>query len=59
MVTLGKIGTFLAIVFMAITIIGAFSTGDAVFVTAGIVSLIPLAMNIKKFVNENSGGYES
>ena len=59
MVTIEKIATILAILFMAITIIGAISTGDAVFVTAGIVSLIPLAMNIKKFVNKNSGGYES
>lgn len=54
-----KIATFLAILIMALTIIGALSTGDAVFVTAGIISIIPLAMNIKKFVNENSGGYES
>lgn len=56
MVTIEKIATFLAIVFMAITIIGALSTGDAVFVTCGIVSMIPLVMNIKKFVRENSGG---
>ena len=59
MVTLEKIATFIAIIFMAITIIGAISTGDGVFVTCGVVSIIPLALSIKKFVNENSGGYQS
>lgn len=54
-----KIATFFFIVVMAITIIGAISTGDGAFVTSGIISIIPLARTIKKFVNENSGGYES
>jgi hypothetical protein len=56
---MGKIATFFFIVVMAITIIGAISTGDGAFVTSGIISIIPLARTIKKFVNDNSGGYES
>lgn len=59
MVTLKKILTCIAIVIVAIAIIGAISTGDVVFVSAGILSLFPLALTIKKFVNENSGGYEA
>lgn len=59
MQVMGKIATFFFIVVMAITIIGAISTGDGAFVTSGIISIIPLARTIKKFVNENSGGYES
>lgn len=39
----------------AITIIGAISTADAVFVAAGIISIFPLAKKIKEFVDENSG----
>lgn len=54
-----KVLTFFAILFMAVTIIGAISTGDGVFVACGILSIIPLAMSIKKFVNENSGGHKS
>lgn len=57
MVTIEKIATFFAIIVMAITIIGAISTGDGLFVTCGIISIIPLAKTIKKFVNDNSGGY--
>lgn len=59
MVTLEKIAMLFAIIFMAITIIGAISTGDGLFVVCGLISIIPLAKTIKKFVNENSGGYES
>ena len=54
-----KVATFFFIVVMAITIIGAISTGDGAFVTSGVISIIPLAKTIKKFVNDNSGGYES
>lgn len=42
-----------------ITIIGAISTADAVFVTAGIISIFPLAKKIKEFVDENSGPIDS
>lgn len=39
----------------AVTIIGAISTADAVFVAAGIISIFPLAKQIKRFIDENSG----
>lgn len=38
-----------------VTIIGAISTADAVFVAAGIISIFPLAKQIKRFIDENSG----
>ena len=38
-----------------VTIIGAISTADAVFVAAGIISIFPLAKEIKRFIDENSG----
>lgn len=55
MVTLEKIATFFAIFIMAITIIGAISTGDGLFVTAGIISMLPLCKTAKKFIDDNSG----
>lgn len=39
----------------AVTIIGAISTADAVFVTAGVISGVILAKQIKEFVQQNSG----
>jgi hypothetical protein len=42
-----------------VTIIGAISTADAVFVAAGIISIFPLAKKIKEFVDENSGPIDS
>ena len=44
---------------LIITCVGAISTGDAVFVTTGIISSLFLAYHIGKFIRENSGGYES
>lgn len=46
---------FMSYVVACITIIGAISTADAVFVAAGIISIFPLAKKIKEFVDENSG----
>lgn len=40
----------------AITIIGAISTADSVFVAAGLISAIFLAKEIKTFIQDNSGG---
>ena len=42
-----------------ITIIGAISTADAVFVIAGWISGLLLAKEIKKFIDENSGPIDS
>ena len=39
----------------AVTIIGAISTADAVFVIAGVISGVILAQQIKEFVQQNSG----
>ena len=47
---------FLGYIMGAITIIGAISTADAVFVAAGLVSAIFLAKEIKTFIQDNSGG---
>lgn len=47
---------FMSYVMACITIIGAISTADAVFVTAGLITAIPIAKEIKKFIDENSGG---
>lgn len=55
METLKTLATFFAIVVFAITIIGAISTADAVFVTTGILSIFPLGIIVKKFVDNNSG----
>ena len=55
METLKTIGIFLTIIVFAITIIGAISTADAVFVTTGILSIFPLGIMVKKFVDNNSG----
>ena len=40
----------------AITIIGAISAADSVFVAAGLISAIFLAKEIKAFIQDNSGG---
>lgn len=49
---------FMSYVVACITIIGAISTADAVFVAAGIISIFPLAKKIKEFVDENSGSID-
>lgn len=46
---------FISYLVSGITIIGAISTADAVFVAAGIISIFPLAKKIKEFIDENSG----
>lgn len=46
---------FISYIVAGITIIGAISTADAVFVAAGIISIFPLAKKIKEFVDANSG----
>lgn len=46
---------FMSYIVAGITIIGAISTADAVFVVAGIISIFPLAKEIKRFIDENSG----
>lgn len=46
---------FISYIVGAITIIGAISTADAVFVTAGVISIFPLSKKIKEFVDANSG----
>ena len=46
---------FMSYIVGVITIIGAISTADAVFVAAGIISIFPLAKEIKRFIDENSG----
>lgn len=46
---------FISYIVGAITIIGAISTADAVFVTAGVISGVILAKQIKEFVQQNSG----
>ncbi|MBQ5783945.1 MAG: hypothetical protein IIW11_03035 [Bacteroidales bacterium] len=46
---------FMSYIVAGITIIGAISTADAVFVAAGIISIFPLAKEIKRFIDENSG----
>jgi hypothetical protein len=50
---------FMSYIVACITIIGAISTADAVFVAAGIISIFPLAKQIKEFVDENSGPIDS
>lgn len=47
---------FTSYIIGAITIIGAISTADAVFVTAGVISGVFLAKEIKTFIQDNSGG---
>ena len=47
---------FMSYIVAGITIIGAISTADAVFVAAGLVSAIFLAKEIKTFIQDNSGG---
>ena len=42
-----------------ITIIGAISTADAVFVIAGWISGLLLAKQIKRFIDANSGPIDS
>lgn len=46
---------FISYLVSGITIIGAISTADAVFVTAGVISGVILAKQIKEFVQQNSG----
>ena len=46
---------FMPYIVGGITIIGAISTADAVFVAAGVISIFPLAKEIKRFIDENSG----
>ena len=46
---------FMSYIVGGVTIIGAISTADAVFVAAGIISIFPLAKKIKEFVDVNSG----
>lgn len=46
---------FMSYIVGVITIIGAISTADAVFVIAGWISGLILAKEIKKFIDENSG----
>lgn len=50
---------FITYIVGGVTIIGAISTADAVFVAAGIISIFPLAKKIKEFVDENSGPINS
>lgn len=47
---------FMSYIVACITIIGAISTADAVFVAAGLISAIFLAKEIKTFIQDNSGG---
>jgi hypothetical protein len=49
----------LSLIIGAITIVGAISTEDAIFITAGLISAVYLGKAIKEFINDNSGGYES
>ena len=46
---------FMSYIVGGVTIIGAISTADAVFVAAGVISIFPLAKKIKEFIDENSG----
>lgn len=46
---------FLGYIMGAITIIGAISTADAVFVVAGVISIFPFAKKFKEFIDKNSG----
>ena len=46
---------FITYIVGGVTIIGAISTADAVFVAAGVISIFPLAKQIKEFIDENSG----
>lgn len=50
---------FMSYIVSGITIIGAISTADAVFVAAGVISIFPLAKKIKEFIDENSGPIDS
>ena len=50
---------FMSYVVACITIIGAISTADAVFVAAGVISIFPLAKQIKEFIDANSGPIDS
>lgn len=47
---------FMSYIVGGITIIGAISTADVVFVTVGLISAIFLAKEIKTFIQDNSGG---
>jgi hypothetical protein len=46
---------FMSYIVGGVTIIGAISTADAVFVAAGVISIFLLAKEIKRFIDENSG----
>lgn len=50
-----KFGIMLLFVAMVITCVGAISTSDAAFVSAGIVSAITLAVAAYKGIKNNSG----
>ena len=50
---------FMSYIVAGITIIGAISTADAVFVAAGVISIFPLAKKIKEFIDKNSGPIDS
>lgn len=50
-----KFGIMLLFVAMVITCVGAISTKDVVFICAGIVSAITLAISAYKGIKNNSG----
>jgi lipid-A-disaccharide synthase-like uncharacterized protein len=54
-----KMIQFMSYIVGGVTIIGAISTADAVFVVAGVLSIFPLAKEIKRFIDENSGPIDS
>lgn len=47
---------FMSYIVGGVTIIGAISTADAVFVVAGVINIYPLAKKVKTFIQDNSGG---
>jgi H+/gluconate symporter-like permease len=47
---------YIQLIVAAICVIGAISTEDAVFVVAGLITAIPIAKEIKRFISKNSGG---
>lgn len=44
---------------LAITCVGAISTGDVVFIISAIISLAILGWKMKEFIDENGGGTPS
>lgn len=55
-----KKGILAILIFMclAITCVGALTTGDVVFTIAAIISVGIIAWKMKQYVDENSGGIE-